>query len=82
MTDKERHILKQFPEKSHTINHRMNEDPEFRGLCEDYDVCVKALRHWEQSKKPEAKTRVNEYRTLIQELEGEIRAALEPKRLD
>ena len=82
MTDKQRHILKQFPEKSHTITHLMDEDPEFRGLCEDYDVCVKALRHWEKSKEPEAKTRVDEYRILVKELEGEIRAALESKRLD
>jgi hypothetical protein len=82
MTDKERKIIEQFPEKSHTITHLMDEDPEFLALWEDYDVCVNALRHWEQSKEPEAKARVNEYRTLVQELEGEIRAALEAQRLD
>ena len=60
----------------------MDEDPEFLALCEDYGVCVKALRHWEQSKEREAKTRVNEYRTLVQELEGEIVAALDSQRLD
>ena len=82
MTDKARAILEQFPEKSHSITHLMDEDPEFLALCEDYDISVKALRHWEKSKEPEAETRVNEYRTLVQELEGEIVAALDSQGLD
>jgi hypothetical protein len=77
-----RHILEQFPEKSHIIFHLVEEDPEFFALCEDYDICVNALRYWEQSKKPEAKTRINEYRTLAREIEEEIRAALEIRGLD
>ncbi len=82
MTEKPGHILEQFQEKSHTIAHLMAEDTEFLALCEDYDACVEALRYWEQSKKPEAKTRVNEYRTLVQELEEEIRVTLEAQPLD
>jgi len=50
----------------------MAEDPEFHALCEDYDVCIEALRYWSQSKEPEAQTRVNEYLNLVQELEEEI----------
>ncbi len=50
----------------------MAEDPEFLALCEDYDACVNALRYWSQSKKPEAKTRVSEYRALVRDLEEEI----------
>jgi hypothetical protein len=50
----------------------MAEDPEFPALCEDYDACVNALRYWTQSQAPEAEIRVNEYRTLIEELEEEI----------
>ena len=85
MTDKQLYILEQFPEKSHTISRLLEEDSEFLTMCEDYDVCVEALRYWEQSKEPEAETRVNEYRTLVQELEGEITqflVELEPERLD
>lgn len=85
MHDTQRHILAKFPEKNRTIARLLEEDPEFFALSEDYDICVKALQHWEQSKEPEAKTRVNEYRTLIKELEEEISqflAALEPQRLD
>lgn len=54
----------------------MAEDPEFLTLCEDYDACVEALRYWTQSKEPEAKTRVNEYRGLVRELQEEITQAL------
>ena len=82
MNHKPLHILEQFPEKSHTIALLVEEDTEFLALCEDYDACVKALRYWEQSKEPEAKSRVSEYRTLVRELEEEIRAELEPRRLD
>ena len=72
MNDKLRHILEQFPEKSITIAHLMEEDQEFFTLCEDYEICVNALQYWEKSKKPEAETRVNEYRALAQELLQEI----------
>jgi hypothetical protein len=53
----------------------MAEDPEFLALCEDYDACVNALRYWTRSKEPEAKTRVNEYRALVRDLEEEITQA-------
>lgn len=85
MNDEPRHILEKFREDSHTIAHLIEEDGEFHALCEDYEVCVEALRYWEQSKEPEAKNRVNEYRTLTRELEEEILqalAGLEPHRLD
>ncbi len=54
----------------------MAEDPEFLALCDDYDVCVNALRYWVESKEPEAGIRVNEYHTLAQELEEEVVEAL------
>ena len=76
MNDKTRHIRERFPDKSHIIDLLMTEDSEFLTLCEDYDVCVYALRYWAKSKAPEAETRVNEYRTLIEELEEEITQVL------
>ena len=85
MNDNLRHILEKFREDSHTIAHLIEADGAFHALCEDYDACVNALRYWAKSKEPEAKTRVNEYRTLIKELEEEITqalAALEPHQLD
>ena len=70
------HIRKRFPEKSETIALLMAENPEFRAICEDYDDCFHAWQYWTQSKEPEAESRVNEYRTLIKELENEIVEAL------
>jgi len=83
--DKTRHIREQFSDKKPSIDLLMAEDPEFLALCEDYDACVDALRYWAKSEAPEAKTRVNEYRALVRDLEEEVTqflAALEPRRLD
>ena len=85
MNDKARHIRERFPDKNHSIDLLMAEDPEFPDLCEDFDACVDALRYWAKSEKPEAETRVDEYRTLVRELQEEITQALlamEPRRSD
>ena len=76
MDDKTRHIRERFPDKKHSLDLLMAEDSEFLALCEDYDACVNALRYWAKSKDPEAKTRVNEYRALVRDLEEEITKAL------
>ncbi|CAB1065887.1 hypothetical protein D1BOALGB6SA_10686 [Olavius sp. associated proteobacterium Delta 1] len=76
MNDKAYHVREQFSDQKHIIDLLMAEDPEFFGLCEDYDACVNALRHWTSSQEPEAETRVNEYRVLVQELQEEITQAL------
>ena len=63
----------------------MTKDPEFFDLCQDHDACVDALRYWARSEKPEADTRVQDFHTLVRELQEEITqalAALEPRRLD
>ena len=80
-----RHIRERFPDKKHSIDLLMAKDPEFLDLCEDHDACVDALRYWAKSEKSEAETRVDEYRTLVRELQEEIAQALEamePRRLD
>ena len=85
MNDKIRHIRERFPGKNHAIDLLIAEDPEFRAVCEDHDTCVNALRYWTESGEPEAEIRVNEYRTLIRELEEEVTqalAAMKPPWLD
>ena len=85
MNDNARHIRERFQDKKHGINLLIAEDPEFLTLCEDHDACVDALQYWVKSKDPEAETRVNEYRILVQELQEEITQALlamEPRRSD
>jgi uncharacterized protein YdcH (DUF465 family) len=71
-----RHIRERFPEKKHNIDLLVAKDPEFFDLCEDHDACVDALRYWAKSEKPEAETRIDEYRTLVRELQDEIAQAL------
>ena len=75
MNDKTRHIRERFPDKKQSLDLLMAEDPEFLAMCEDYAACVNALRYWTRSKKPEAKTRINEYRVLVRDLEEEITQA-------
>ena len=58
------------------IDRLLKKDPEFQSLCEDHDACVKALRYWIRSKEPEAETRADEYRSLVQALQKEIQLAL------
>jgi hypothetical protein len=72
MNDKNHNILRRFPEKIHTLTLLMAEDPEFLAVCDDYDACIEALRYWAQSNEPESATRINEYNTLVRELEEEI----------
>ena len=76
MVNKAYHIRKRFPNKSETIRHLMAENSEFRAICEDYGDCIRARQFWGQSTAPEAETRVNEYRSLVEELEKEIVEAL------
>jgi crotonobetainyl-CoA:carnitine CoA-transferase CaiB-like acyl-CoA transferase len=76
MNDKAYHIRERFPDKSDNIALLLVMDLEFRTMCEDYDVCINALRYWDRSEAPEADARVDEYRYLIRELEEEIMQAL------
>jgi hypothetical protein len=83
--DKARHIRERFPDKNRSINLLITKDPEFLALCEDHDACVDALQYWAKSKAPETKTRVNEYRALVRELQEEIIQTLvtkKPRQLD
>lgn len=77
MNDKTHLIQNRFPDKSETISLLIQEDPEFREMCEDYDDCVNALHYWKNSKENDAEHRVKEYRTLIHELETEIMEVLD-----
>jgi uncharacterized protein YdcH (DUF465 family) len=85
MKEKVHHIRKRFPTMHQHIDRLSKKDPEFLSLCEDYRACVNALRHWTESGEPEAQARVAEYRTIIGELEDEIKQILEktqPHKLD
>jgi hypothetical protein len=76
MNNRGRHIREILPDQKRTIDLLAAQNSEFLELCEDHDACVNAMQYWTRSKEPEAETRVNEYRTLVRELEEEITQAL------
>ena len=65
-------VLKRFPERKDTAKWLFKESESFQTMCEDYQKCVKALDHWNQSEEEIATIRCAEYLTLVQELEKEI----------
>ena len=77
MSDMTYYILKSFPENALQIRHLILKNSNFRSLCEDYGKCAEAIKYWDQSKKPSAKAKVEEYRYLCKELEKEVLQALQ-----
>ena len=71
MLEKTRHILDRLPQHAAAIRERMMIDWEFRALCADYGDALEALRRWEASD-DRRHNRVEEFRTLLAELEQEI----------
>ena len=76
MNEKTCYIRERFPDQCPVIDFLMAVDHNFLALCEEYDVCVKALRYWATSSAPEAEIRVKEYRTIIREIQEEIAGKL------
>jgi len=75
MNNKSLHIHERFPEEFNAINRLMAENTNFLALCEDYEICINALRYWANSLESKAKTRFEEYETLARQLEEEIKQA-------
>ena len=64
-------IVGRLPEQELAIRRLCNRDPDFLGICEDYDDAEAALRHWEGA--GDAYTaRAEEYRQLLGEIEDEV----------
>jgi hypothetical protein len=76
MSDMTHHILKRFSENALQIRHLILKNSSFRAICEDYGKCAEAIQYWDQSKKPSAMAKVEEYRCLCKELEKEVWQAL------
>ena len=76
MNGKPMKVFDRFPEKIEDINRLIAEDPDFFAICEDYEDCIRVLRFWTESQKPEAKSRLKEYRLLVRKLEEEIEQLL------
>ena len=68
-------LIARFPARELEIRRLHARDEDFRCVCEDYEVAVKALGHWEGVEHNAA--RAAEYRQLSAELAGEIVALLD-----
>lgn len=65
-------IVERFREFEFELHHLCGRDPEFRSVCEDYQLAVSARRHWEET--PGGERWAEEYRCFLMELEDEILA--------
>jgi len=70
-------VLERFPDHRTELVQRLVVDSEFRSLCQEYEDCAQALSRWSQVAES-SPDRVTEYSELLEELEREIREALEP----
>lgn len=68
-------LLDRFPARELEVRRLCARDEDFRGACEDYELAVKALRHWECGENNMA--RAFEYRQLAGEIASEIMARLD-----
>ena len=65
-------VIKKFPEHKGVIQRLCKGNDEFLTLCNDYRMCQEALAYWKISESDQAPLRVNEYQSLLKELENEI----------
>ncbi len=70
-------VLERFPDLRHAIKTRFKTNEMFKTICEDYQICLKTMRHWEQADGEDAIKRQLEYWALLKELEEEILQSLD-----
>lgn len=70
-----RALSERFPARELEVRRLCARDESFRCACEDYEVAVKAIRHWEFTRNNMA--RAIEYRQLANEIAAEIEASLD-----
>jgi hypothetical protein len=65
-------VLHRFPPQAPAVRRLALQDPEFRGLCEDYALAAASLAGFEARADAPERPEVAEYRTVLAELEAEI----------
>jgi hypothetical protein len=68
-------LLERFPSRELDIHRLCARDAEFRSVCEDYEVALKAFQHWESV--AQNAVRADEYRQLAGEIADEIAERLD-----
>jgi hypothetical protein len=69
-------LARRFPQHASTIPRLQARDPNFRSICEDYGLALRALEHWQMTASSSPR-KVEEYRLIVKELEAEALTALE-----
>lgn len=70
-----RRVIERFPEQADIIGALAAESETFRSICEDYDLGLATLRHFE-ARLGDNRQKIIEYHTLVLDLEREIKLAL------
>lgn len=65
-------VVSRLPSRASAIVTEFERSESFRGLCEDFQVCVEAFARWQQKEGPAADDRRREYAESMAELEQEI----------
>lgn len=65
-------VVAHLPARASAIVSEFERSEPFRGLCEDFQVCLEALSRWQQREGPAAAERRREYAESLAELEQEI----------
>jgi len=73
------HLIHRFPECELAIHRGYAQDSEFRGLCDDYEEAVTALRYWESPGSADA-AKAEDFRRLATEIAEDIAAFLDANR--
>ena len=66
---------RRFPDHARRIRRLQAEDATFRAICEDYAEALRALEYW-QAADHSSRTKAEEYRRMVAELEDEALAVL------
>ncbi|QLH39282.1 MAG: hypothetical protein HWD60_10450 [Defluviicoccus sp.] len=68
-------VVRRFPGHELAIRRLFQCDATFREICADYDDALHALQHWQSAGGP-TDPRAEQYRDLVNELEGELASLL------
>jgi len=68
-------LYERFEGRAEAIHRLMKTNPSFRELCEDYEEAAKALKFWSSPAHGSGR-RADDYRTLVSELEAEIKSIM------
>ena len=70
------HLAARFPKRELAIHRLCAREPEFRGLCNDYEEAVTAFRFWEAPENVD-RGKADDFRRLAAEIEADILAFLD-----